>query len=117
MAMRLMKEKEKDRSPVSVLAEDYQRDLDALRNLSPLIITPQDIDQLKILSLKYGLEPDITKKNFIVRLGMVNSCILDKLEALAIENVLDSERQKDPSKKPRRESFETQEVPESLRDD
>lgn len=86
----------------------YKEDLDKLNRLDPVIITPIDIGILTVLRMKYNLDSEVTKGNFIKMLGELGSTILESLEELAIDHVLESEREDHPGKKSdKREKAET----------
>jgi len=90
-------------SPVVSLAEDYKSDLDILRRWNPAVITDEDIDKLRSMCIKHGMEDKyivINKKNFYAIKGFLSNAILRKYEKLSGE-ILERERELTPEKKPR----------------
>jgi hypothetical protein len=100
--------------PVSLLANDYAKDLDELRKLDPAIITEIDMKRLKKLALKYGLNPKIDKQNFPTMVGKLSKHIQDLLGDLAYD-ILERERELKPEKKPKKKKIRKEEIsPEEL---
>lgn len=110
----MVEKEEKPTHPVEVLASDYEEDLKVLRGISLLDITVFDVNRLKVLCLKYGLNDNITEENFPLVLGKLSKVILDKIEELAIKHVLERERELKPEKIPKERKIEKEKVPKSL---
>ena len=100
--------------PVSLLANDYAKDLEELRKLDPTIITQIDMKRLEKLRLKYGIREKINKKTFPVVIGLLSKHIQNLLADLAYD-ILEREREKSPEKKPKRMKTKKEEIePEEL---
>lgn len=100
--------------PVQMLAADYAKDLEKLRSIDIVIVTPIDIKRVKSIAEKYGKNYKISEDNFESKVGELSQEILKRLESLAIEHVLERVREVSPSRKPRKPKIDKGPEPEEL---
>lgn len=93
---------------VLTVAKDLKEDLLILKGFDFDLPTDNDLALLQTLADKYGIAPPavegggfitVNEINFIKVIGDLGYLIREKLESLAVENVLESERAKDPGRK------------------
>ena len=99
-------------SSVGVLAEDYRQDLQMLRVLSPVLVSPADMDMLEVIARKYGHDVTVDRENYVKTLGKINSIVREKLEKLAIVHELESVRDETPGRKPKEDRVKMTQKPE-----
>jgi hypothetical protein len=91
-------------SPVVSLAEDYKSDLDILRKWNPMVINPSDIERLRSMCIKHGMDDtdifNLNKDNFFTIKGYLMNNIIRKYEQLT-QDILERNRQLTPGKRPR----------------
>lgn len=112
--------KDEGLDPVSMLAEEYRKDLLKLDSFDELVradfMTYADLKEIEIMANKYDLEEKVTKENVHIVLGGLKSLVLSLLRELAVEDVLERAKEEMTDRVPKKPTEDITEEPESIED-